>query len=193
MARGRREIPEINAGSMADIAFLLLIFFLVTTTMDIDIGIKRKLPPKAPDDMEIPEINKRNIFVVLVNQKNQILYGIGSATKLIEVEEINGNIILEESLRQEVKKFITNNGEDPSSSDSPDKAVVSLQNHVDTEYDIYIKVQNELTKAYNELINEKSREDYGRDFIKLDANQKSIVKKYYPMKISEAEIVIIEE
>jgi len=188
MARGRREIPEINAGSMADIAFLLLIFFLVTTTMDIDIGIKRKLPPKAPDDMEIPKINKRNIFVVLVNQKNQILYGIGSATKLIEVEEINGNIILEESLIEEVKKFVTNNGEDPSSSDSPDKAVVSLQNHVDTEYDIYIKVQNELTKAYNELINEKSREDYGRDFIKLDPNQKNIVKKYYPMKISEAEI-----
>ena len=166
----------------------ILIPFWLVTTMDVDPGISRKLPSKTEEKIKTPEINNRNIFVVFINHNNQILYGIGSATKLIEVQEINGDIILEESLRKEVKEFITNNGVDPSSSDNPDKAVVSLQNHVDTQYDIYIKVQNELTKAYNELINEKSREDYGRDFIKLDANQKSIVKKYYPMKISEAEI-----
>ena len=149
--------------------------------MDVGPGISRKLPPMSEEKIETPEINKRNIFVVLVNQYNQILYGVGSATKLIDIKEI-------EFLKEDLKIFITNNGKDPLSSDSPDKAIVSLQNHVDTEYDIYIKVQNELTKAYNELINEKSREDYGRDFIKLDPNQKNIVKKYYPMKISEAEI-----
>ena len=161
----------------------------MTEEKDVDPGISRKLPSKTEEKIKTPEINNRNIFVVLINQNNQILYGIGSATKLIEVQEINGDIILEESLRKEVKEFITNNGVDPSSSDSPDKAAVYLHNHVGTQYGIYLKVQIELTEAYNELRNEKSREDYGKDFIKLDANQKSIVKKYYPMKIFEAEIV----
>ncbi len=161
---------------------ILIPFWLVTSTMENPSVIYRKLPPMQEESEVVQEINKRNIFVVLVNQNNQILYGVGSATKLIDIKEI-------EFLKEEVKKFITNNGENPSSSDSPDKAVVSLQNHVGTEYAIYIQVQNELAKAYNELRNEKSREDYGRDFIELDKHQQKIVRKYYPMKISEADIV----
>ena len=96
----RRDLPEINAGSMADIAFLLLIFFLVTTTMDVDSGIARKLPPMPEENVEIPEIHKRNIFVVLINKNNKILAGIGSPTNVIE---INGDGSIS-SLKDDVKK-----------------------------------------------------------------------------------------
>ena len=183
MASKRRGLPEINAGSMADIAFLLLIFFLVTTTMDVDSGISRKLPPMPEENVEIPEIHKRNIFVVLINKNNKILAGIGSPTNVIE---INGDGSIS-SLKDDVKTFITNNGIKPLSSDSPDKAVVSLQNQEGTSYKTYIQVQNELTKAYNELRNEKSNVDYGKDFNRLNNEDQKKIKDFYPMKISEAE------
>ena len=183
MASKRRGLPEINAGSMADIAFLLLIFFLVTTTMDVDSGISRKLPPMPEENVEIPEIHKRNIFVVLINKNNKILAGIGSPTNVIE---INGDGSIS-SLKDDVKTFITNNGESPNSSDSPDKAVVSLQNQEGTSYKTYIEVQNELTKAYNELRDEKSNIDYGKDFNRLDNEEQKKIKDFFPMKVSEAE------
>ena len=183
MASKRRGLPEINAGSMADIAFLLLIFFLVTTTMDVDSGISRKLPPIPEENVEIPEIHKRNIFVVLINKNNKILAGIGSPTNVIE---INGDGSIS-SLKDDVKTFITNNGRNPNSSDSPDKAVVSLQNQEGTSYKTYIQVQNELTKAYNELRNEKSNVDYGKDFNRLNNEEQKKIKDFYPMKVSEAE------
>ena len=183
MASKRRGLPEINAGSMADIAFLLLIFFLVTTTMDVDSGIARKLPPMPEENVEIPEIHKRNIFVVLINKNNKILAGIGSPTNVIE---INGDGSIS-SLKDDVKTFITNNGGSPNSSDSPDKAVVSLQNQEGTSYKTYIQVQNELTKAYNELRDEKSNVDYGKDFNRLNNEEQKKIKDFYPMKVSEAE------
>ena len=183
MSSKRRGLPEINAGSMADIAFLLLIFFLVTTTMDVDSGISRKLPPMPEENVEIPEIHKRNIFVVLINKNNKILAGIGSPTNVIE---INGDGSIS-SLKDDVKTFITNNGESPNSSDSPDKAVVSLQNQEGTSYKTYIEVQNELTKAYNELRDEKSNIDYGKDFNRLDNEEQKKIKDFFPMKVSEAE------
>ena len=183
MSRNRRELPEINAGSMADIAFLLLSFFLVTTTMDVDSGISRKLPPMPEENIEPPEIHKKNIFVVLINKNNKILAGIGSPTNIIEMKGA-GSI---SSLNDDVKTFITNNGRNPNSSDSPDKAVVSLQNQEGTSYKTYIQVQNELTKAYNELRNEKSNVDYGKDFNRLNNEEQKKIKDFYPMKVSEAE------
>jgi len=198
MASKRRGLPEINAGSMADIAFLLLIFFLVTTTMEVDSGILRKLPPWPEKDVETPDIHKRNIFVVLINKNDKILSGIGSATKKVEVYK-NGNI--SSSLKDDIKKFVNNKGDvngdgvfdnrpgsDMNSSDSPQEAVVSLQNAKKTKYKTYILVQNELTKAYNELRNEKSILEYGKEFGLLDSDKQNTIKNYYPMNISEADI-----
>ena len=184
MASKRRGLPEINAGSMADIAFLLLIFFLVTTTMDVDSGISRKLPPMPEENIETPEIHKRNIFVVLINKYNKVLSGIGSPTSMVE---INGDGSISSSLKENIKAFVSNNGLNLNSSESPEKAIVSLQNQEGTSYSMYIQVQNELTKAYNELRNEKSNIDYGKDFNKLDVEEQKIIKKFYPMKVSEAE------
>ena len=183
MASKRRNLPEINAGSMADIAFLLLIFFLVTTTMDVDSGIPRKLPPIS-DNEESPEIKKINIFVVAVNNHDKILAGIGSATNRVS---FNGDGSISSSLKDDIKAFVSNNSKNPNSSENPQKAVVSLQNQEGTSYNTYINLQNELTKAYNELRNEKSNIDYGKDFNKLNDAEQKIIKNYYPMLISEAD------
>ena len=174
MASKRRGLPEINAGSMADIAFLLLIFFLVTTTMDIDTGIARKLPPMPEEEQEKPpEIKAKNIYVVLINSNNQLL--------------VEGDWTEISQLKDGAKKFINNNGLDPASSDNPQKAIISLQNDRGTEYKTYIRVQNELAAAYNELRNEAALNKFGERYIDLNKTQQKDIRKMYPQKISEAE------
>ena len=208
----RRELPEINAGSMADIAFLLLIFFLVTTTMDVDTGISRKLPERQPEDMERPKLKEKNVFIVTVNRNNQILV---EGEKIMTVDKI----------RQEAMNFIDNGGgtgnpmkdpktgemlpaaecnwcegaKDPASSDHPNKAVISLESDRGTSYGTYIAVQNELVGAYTDLRNRLSKKEYGVSYEKLlkDAKNNSsneslkekikFIKARYPQIISEAE------
>jgi biopolymer transport protein ExbD len=173
MARSNRSTPEINAGSMADIAFLLLIFFLVTTTMDVDTGIARKLPPTAeeqePEDMQG---NARNIYEVYVNKQDKLL---------VEEEEMSI-----QDLKNGVREFVDNNGKNPSLSDSPEKAIVSLVNSRGTSYEMYIAVQNELTAAYNELRNEAAIKKYNLNYTELAKDKQREIRKMYPMKISEA-------
>ena len=150
----KRAAPEVNAGSMADIAFLLLIFFLVTTTIPKDSGLNRKLPPIDESDTEPPIIKQKNIFTVLLNGKDQLLV----EDELMEVKD----------LRQAAVEFLDNGGDgtcafckgkkDQSSSDNPDKAVISLKNERETSYAAYISVQNELVAAYNELRNRRALE-----------------------------------
>ena len=188
MARNKRAIPEINAGSMADIAFLLLIFYLVTTTMDTDKGINRKLPPLDEDlEQDIPPIKERNIFTVLVNSNDQLLV----EDEYLEISQ----------LREKAMEFIDNNGDGSctyckgykvsSSSDNPDKAVISLQNDRGTSYGMYVKVQNELVAAYEDLRDKYAEEEYGKSYRGMDAEEdKDVIKEIksaYPQKISEAE------
>ena len=188
MARNKRAIPEINAGSMADIAFLLLIFYLVTTTMDTDKGINRKLPP-IEDELvqDPPPIKERNIFTVLVNSNDQLLV----EDEYLEINE----------LRAKAMEFIDNNGDGSceyckgyavsSSSDNPVKAVISLQNDRGTSYGMYVKVQNELVAAYEDLRERYAEDEYGRSYRGMDPKEdKEIIKEIknaYQQKISEAE------
>lgn len=183
----RRESPEINAGSMADIAFLLLIFFLVTTTMDTDGGLTRRLPPMPEEPIEdLPEIRRRNVFEILVNANNQLL-----------VEE---ELMLVTDLRVAAKEFIVS---DPNNENLPEykptdvpffgngypvsKQIISLQNDRGTSYEMYIAVQNELVAAYNELREELSKEKFGKSYRDLDKERRNAIKKIYPQRISEAE------
>ena len=175
MARSNRELQEINAGSMADIAFLLLIFFLVTTTMDVDTGIARKLPPMPEEEQQEDDsqIHARNIYVVLVNSNNQLL--------------VEGTYMDISQLKEGAKAFIDNNGVLPDLSDNPEKAIISLQNDRGTSYKTYIQVQNELTAAYNELRNKAALSEFGTKFYDSSKSQQKIIRKKYPQKISEAE------
>lgn len=184
----KRKIGEINSSSMADIAFLLLIFFLVTTSMSTSTGLSRRLPQPLLKDQVIPpvDINKRNIFIVKINSQNQLL--------------VQGEELSVKELRARAKEFIQNPNNDESlpvktkvnipligEMDITKDHVVSLQNDVDTQYQAYIEVQNELVAAYNELRNELSKEKFGKNFADLDEDQQNAIQDVYPQKISEAE------
>jgi len=183
----KRELQEINASSTADIAFLLLVFFLVTTTMDVDTGLLRKLPPiPPPDQKEIDtKVNKRNVFAVLVNASDRLL--------------VNGEPMDVSQLRGRTKEFVLNANDNPKLSEKElkniegignmmvSKGVVSLQNDRGTSYQMYIKVQNELMAAYNELQDEFATQRFGKKLHLLPADDQEIVKKVFPQRISEAE------
>jgi biopolymer transport protein ExbD len=173
-----RGTPEINAGSMADIAFLLLIFFLVTTTIGADKGINMLLPPKKEDQPIDIKLKDKNVFKVIVNSKNQLL---------VEDEPMSVD-----ALRSEAKKFLSNNGADPNMSDSPQDAVVSLKTDRGTQYDVYLRVLDELSAAYNELRAEKLgiTLDQYLELDPKDSKQDEMIKyaqKVYPRRLSEAE------
>lgn len=195
--------PEVNAGSMADIAFLLLIFFLVTTTIETDAGLDRMLPPIEPPEEDVV-IKQKNIFQVNINRDGQLL----ADDELTNIKDLKAKAIA----------FLDNGGapsgtadycnyckgaRDASSSDSPSKAIISLKNDRETKYGTYITVQNELVGAYNELRNREAQRLYKKDFTDMEAEYlnpetpddvredlKEKVKRIqdlFPQKLSEAE------
>jgi len=199
-----RETPEVNGGSLADIAFLLLIFFLVTTTMDIDTGITRLLPPEPEEDQQQDvQVNRRNVLVVLLNRSDLLMVG--------------GEVMDRLALKQKTIEFFTNpnNSADlpvmeqteiqfPPGSSSllpPDgvwkgltsKGVISLQNDRSTTYGKYLQVQNELVAAVNQLRNDFCNLYFDKDFDELNTNipqEEEIyegIRKIYKMNISESE------
>ncbi len=194
----RKGAPEVNAGSMADIAFLLLIFFLVTTTIETDAGLDRMLPPIEPPDTDVV-IKQKNIFTVSINKNGQML--------------VEDNLMELKDLREAAIAFLENGGDgscnyckgkkDPTSSDNPTKAIISLKNDRETKYSTYITVQNELVGAYNDLRNRESQRLFGRDFtdmeseflnpetpdsVKEELKEKvTRIQDLFPQKLSEAE------
>ena len=199
----RKGAPEVNAGSMADIAFLLLIFFLVTTTIETDAGLDRMLPPIEPPDTDVV-IKQKNIFVVNINKYGQLLV----EDQLMDIRDLRAAAIA----------FLDNGGSptgtpeycnyckgkrDEKSSDSPQKAIISLKNDRETTYSTYITVQNELVAAYNDLRNREAKRLYGRDFTEMESEylnpetpssvrdelkeKVQKIQELFPQKLSEAE------
>ena len=170
---------------MTDIVFLLLIFFLVATTMDIDSGLNRVLPPWSEKQSEAPDIKERNLMLVHVNKYDQIA--------------VQGELVQVSQLKDRAKEWVLNR---ENSKKLPEKkkenidligtyevsqGVISLQNDRGTSYEMYIKVQNELTRAFNEIRDELSKAHFGRLFADLEKEQQDAISKAVPMKISEAE------
>jgi len=172
----RRRIfkNEINPGSMADIGFLLLIFFLVSTTINTDKGILVKLPPLEVDTPTTP-IPPKNLCSVLVNKDNKLLV----RNKEMDPEELTAFL----------KEFITNPQQLANFPNSPKKAVISLQNDRATHYETYIKVYNQIRKAYNELRDEKAQTLHEKNFEGCTETQKTVIRQMIPMIISEADPV----
>ena len=186
--KSKLELPDIPAATLADITFLLLIFFLVTTSMDKDSGLERRLPqwvdPETIKD-DNQQINERNVFVVLVNKDNLLL-----------VENEYANV---KDLRAKAREFMGNPTDNPTLSEKEpiqvaglgevmvSKGVISLRNDVGTNYGTYIEVQNELVGAINDLREEFSRAKFGKSFDRLTDDEKEAVRTVYPQRISEAE------
>ena len=186
-----RKTPEVRADSQADIAFLLLIFFLVATTMNSDKGLSRVLPPLPPEDVKVEDakVKERNVLLVFVNAAGQLMAG-------DESMDIRG-------LKDKAKEFILNPMDDenlPEKKDTeidmPDgskwtypvsEGVISLQTTRDTSYEVYIMVQNELSRAFNEVRDQVAMQKFGSLFSELTEDQRSVITKAVPQKISEAE------
>lgn len=164
---------EVNAGSMADIAFLLLIFFLVVTTIEVDTGVLVRLPPWSDDEPETEKLNKRNVYSVLVNANNELL--------------VRGEPADVDMLRENAKKFIMNPEKREDMAETPQKAIISLRNDRGTKYKTYLKVYNELKAAYTELRNVEAQKEFQKDFAELDRDQKKVIIQKVPLILSEAE------
>ena len=188
MARAKKKVPEVNSSSTADIAFLLLVFFLCTTTMAVNKGLARRLPPPVPAEQKTEDlkVKERNVLVVLLNSNDALRVGGKDAT----ISE----------LKDKAKEFIKNDANDEN---LPEKEVIetqyfgniavtknhviSLQNDRGTSYSAYIEVQNELVAAYNELRNDLAISKFGKAYEELEEDKQKDIQKIYPQKISEAE------
>lgn len=192
MARKKKKMPGLNTTSTADISFMLLIFFLITTSMDTDKGLARRLPkPPEPDQEDATmDIKSRNILYVRINAQGQLWIK----------DEYNSGFGDIKELRTRAKDFVRN---EQNLSKWPekhvknidllgqcfvtDKHVISVQTDRGTPYDMYFQVQNELVAAYNELRDEISKQKFGRLYQSLGDEQKAAIRQYYPQNISEAE------
>ncbi|MBO5180723.1 MAG: biopolymer transporter ExbD [Paraprevotella sp.] len=188
MAKKKRKVPALNSSSTADISFMLLIFFLVTTSMDTDTGLARRLPPPPEDEQQQNEmeVKERNVLRVIINGAGNLM--------------CNGDFIDLRELKKRAKEFIKNEN---NSSKLPeihpkyiellgqcavtDKHVISVQTDRSTPYTVYFQVQNELVAAYNELRDELSKAKFGKPYDALAEEQQTAIREYYPQKISEAE------
>ena len=185
---GKKKVPAMNTSSTADIAFLLLCYFLMTTTMGSQTGLSRRLPPMPDQNQKVEDqkVNRRNIIQVKINSADRILAG----SEPIDVSQ----------LKDKIKEFLTNPANDPNLPEKEikdiegfgeypvSKGIISLQNDRGTSYQAYIAVQNELVKAVNELRDDFSSKNYnGKTFNMLDEDTQKIVKEAVPQFISEAE------
>ena len=174
-----RMSNEINAGSMADIAFLLLIFFLVTTTIAEDKGVLVKLPPWSDEPPPPMKLNSRNVYSVLVNADNQLL--------------VRGEVMQINKLKENTKIFIANPNRMENMAESPQEALISIKNDRGTSYKTYLEVYNELKTAYNELWDEAALRQHGKNLEDLSADKQREIKDGIPLVISEAEATAFGE
>ncbi|MCQ2318151.1 MAG: biopolymer transporter ExbD [Bacteroidales bacterium] len=186
MSRKKKKVPEINASSMADISFLLLIFFLVTTTMDTDSGITRRLPPPVENpDMDV-KVKERNILNVMINKYDKLMVN-GKPGDVSTLKDITKDFITPKPYDEKAPEVETKDIE-LIGSFMTNKGVVSLKNDRGTSYMMYIAVQNELAKAFNELREEVAMKYFQQHYADItDKDKLDAVNKAVPVRISEAE------
>lgn len=201
MAKKKRKVPGLNGSSLADISFILLIFFLVTTSMDTDTGLARRLPPPPDPNQQEDDVKVkgRNVFVVSVNMNNEIMYYYGDEAKRVTKFGVQPS-----ELREIAKEFIANpdnkaNMPEFHPADPPlpvlgaypitKNHIISVQTDRSTKYEVYFQIQNELMAAYNELRDEFAMAKFGKHYkdLESESEEELAVRGVYPMKISESE------
>jgi biopolymer transport protein ExbD len=178
LKKREREVAEVPQAGMADIAFLLLIFFLVVTTIDVDTGIGMQLPPPPDPDQEPPPIRERNLMNILVNAQGMILINEQPAN-LQEVRDLVMNFVDNE-----------NRAQDPNLSESPRQAIVSIKTDRQTPYEIYINMLDEVIGAYRQLRDEAAQREFGisyREYNNRVSRTDNVIREMYPQNISLAE------
>ena len=182
-----KKTPEINGSSMADISFMVLIFFLMVTTMDQEKGLSRRLPPMPAEDQKVEDqkVNRRNIIIVRINMNDRIFAG----NEALDISQLKDKIV----------EFLTNPTDDPNLPEKEvkdiegfgqypvSKGVISLQNDRGTTYSKYIEVQNELVRAVNEIRDSFAMQNFGKKYVNLSEEQQQICRDCIPQNISEAE------
>ena len=201
MAKKKRKVPGLNGSSLADISFILLIFFLVTTSMDTDTGLVRRLPPPPDPNQQEDEVKVkgRNVMVVLVTSDNKVGYYYGDENHRVQDYDIKP-----EDLRAIAKEFVANPDNKPNMpefhpADPPlpilgahpitKNHIISVQTDRSTKYEVYFQIQNELMAAYNELRDEFAMSKFGKHYKDFhpESDEALAIRGVYPMKISEAE------
>lgn len=187
MARGKKKVPQINGSSTADISFILLLFFLLTTSMGSDSGLARQLPPAVPPDQQDVsiDVNRRNMLRVNVNNRGQILAN-SEEVDLRGLREKVIDFVLNENDRSDLAERSVETFPIVGAQKVTKNHVISLTNNVDTRYSDYILVQNELTKAYTEVRDRQSKKLFGVALKDATTEQQEVLIKMYPQKISEA-------
>ena len=182
-----RKTPGLNTGSMADISFLLLTFFLLTSSINTDQGIQRRLPPPLDPNQEVPKVNERNVLKILVNMYDQLLVNGEPMNNVNELKARTKEFVANPSNNPHMSEMKSEYVEELGREEAISRGIVSLQSDRGTSYKMYIAVQNQLTAAFNELRDEYSRNHYGKTFDNLTENQRKGVQKVIPISISEAE------
>jgi biopolymer transport protein ExbD len=174
-----KKIPEINAGSMADIAFLLLVFFLVTTTIQTDAGLYQQLPVwvEEKSDVEPPKKNKKNVMQVKITASDQVIVEAGKQSAQINFDVLN--------LKERTLEFLTNNGKSDELSEKITMAVIILQNDNGTSYGKYLTVLNELNAAYNTIWNQAARDQFNKSYESISEEQQKEIRSKFPKTLSE--------
>ena len=198
---------QVNSGSMADIAFLLLIFFLVTTTIANDKGLATVLPPKPDPNNPPPEVTKndRNIFKIQANSLDKLLVEEKVLEDLSLLKDMVKSFVLNfgrpseeaqatyNSLPSSLKAYVSENGRKPDSSDGPDKAIVSFKVDRGTTYELYVGVLDAVNSAYNEIYAERVDIESGAAFLQLDRKDPSQKAKYQSARAGIPRAISIAE
>ena len=179
-----REKPTLNASSMADIAFLLLIFFLVTTRIASEKGLAMSLPPKQEQKMLTTPALDRDVLRITINSDNKILFETDKNGTVSEIKNL-------------VKTHLLNYGKDENYSQNPQKAIVVLSSQRQTNYNFYIEVLDKIKAGYNEAkadfltkkmgVNYNSIEiiDFALQKTQEEKEMYELLQKEFPMTILE--------
>jgi len=165
-----RTFPELNTTSTADISFMLLVFFLVTSSMDADKGLSRRLSPMDNERQETRDIQRDNVLTLTIDDDNRI--------------SCDQQTVTLQELQQQVASFVA--------SRQNDRYVIAVETGRHTSYDAYFSMQDAIVAAYRQLRDRMALKQYGHRFAQCTPEERDVVARRYPLRISEGVAVEVK-